>query len=61
MEEKMIVVWEKEVDELNEALKEGWHVKTIAPFTQSIAVTGSCYHRETAEYGAYVVLEKSLI
>jgi hypothetical protein len=61
MEEKMIVVWKKDVDELNKALEEGWHVKTVAPFTQSIAVTGSCYHSETAGYGAYVVLEKSLI
>ena len=56
MEQKVIIIEGQYLGDLNKHLEEGWKVKYIAPFTQSIAagIKGVAY----GNYGAYVVLQR---
>ena len=55
--ERIEVLKEDCVDRLNVFLKEGWKVKMICPFSQSVAKAEGWGH-EHGIYGAYVVLTK---
>lgn len=61
MEEKIIVIAEDSLREVNEELQKGWKVKMIIPFCQPITMTGTYSSHREGKYGAYVVLERSLI
>lgn len=61
MEEKIVIITEEYTSEINKELQQGWKVKMIVPFCQPVAMTGEYYNSKTGNYGAYVVLERSLI
>ena len=55
--EKIILVKQETLYDVNKELEEGWTVKMITPVTQTISA-GSAGWIEKGMYGAYVVLEK---
>ena len=56
MEQKVIIIEQQNLGDLNKHLEEGWKIEHIAPFTQNIAagIKGVAY----GNYGAYVVLKR---
>ena len=57
MEQKVIIIEQQYLGNLNKHLEEGWEIEHIAPFTQSISkaeTMGTAY----GDYGAYVVLKR---
>lgn len=61
MEEKIVTITAVYTEAINEELQQGWKVKMIVPFCQPVALTGEYSNSKTGNYGAYVVLERSLI
>lgn len=61
MEEKIIVVTATCTNAIYEELQQGWKVKMITPFCQPVALAGQYSNSKVGNYGAYVVLERSLI
>ena len=61
MEEKLVVITTTCTNAINEELQQGWKVKMIVPFCQPVALAGQHSNSKTGNYGAYVVLERSLI
>ena len=57
MEQKVIIIKEQCLDNLNQYLEEGWKVEHIAPFTQSVSKAGTM-GITYGNYGAYVVLQR---
>lgn len=55
--EKIVVLNQNYVDGINKMLEEGWTVKMICPFSQSIT-RAEGWGTEYGIYGAYVVLTK---
>lgn len=56
--ERIEVLKENYTDEINSLLKEGWKVKIICPFTQTVS-KGDDFGTAQGIYGAYVVLTKT--
>lgn len=55
--EKVILIKEETLYEVNRNLENGWTVKMIVPMCQPVA-TGAAGWSEKGKYGAYVVLKK---
>lgn len=56
--ERIEVLKENYTDGINPLLKEGWKVKMICPFTQTVSKGDSFGHAQ-GTYGAYIVLTKT--
>ena len=54
MEEKIVLIYEGDLWNVNNLLSDGWKVKMIAPIVETASAG-------RGRYGAYVVLERSLI
>ena len=54
MEEKVILIHEGDLWNVNNLLSDGWKVKMITPIVETASAG-------RGSYGAYVVLERSLI
>ena len=57
MEQKIIIIEQQYLGNLNKHLEEGWEVEHIAPFTQSVSKAGTM-GTVYGDYGAYVVLKR---
>lgn len=57
MEEIIICIHGTNTSEVNDALKNGWKVKTISSFCQPIS-TADQYRTVKGDFGAYVILTR---
>ena len=61
MEEKIILIKEKDLYDVNNLLSDGWKVKMITPFTETVSVGREGFGAYVVLERSYVVLERSLI
>ena len=59
--EKMIIFYGNDLSEINEKLENGWSVKSVIPFTQTVSNCKSACSSVKGAYGVYVVLKKEEI